>query len=395
MCIYIVLSFCENHSEENRMDSIKNLKEIAAYENLLWELTEEILSRVSPKSLVRFRVVCKRWKATLDDKTFIYKHKETFRFILTTKSKIYSVSVDPKIVVRELTLDIPGLESQNPKKVVNYDEFLICSMDKGAAVCNPWLKQTTWISEPSFRFYGIGHRDSNNRSEESVYKTIWNSTTGWKIHDLASGTWIDMGSESPDSNQGKKGPKMHSTSGVFLNGTLFWIVTSDETAFLYCILLDFPTEGFYLYCEIPFGMSHALDALVLRLFNGNRFSVLKQCYVTKKIEIWVTKNKVNVEDGRDVVWMNFMILLIPNIPRLVQAEPYYYRQPSYFIDDKRLVVCSCDENGQAWIYVLGENKLISKVQLDSVVGFWPSHCTYFPSLVPVPRDQKNEAELQV
>ena len=80
MCIYIVLSFCENHSEENRMDSIKNLKEIAAYENLPWELTEEILSRVSPKSLVRFRVVCKRWKATLDDKNFIYKHKDRRRF---------------------------------------------------------------------------------------------------------------------------------------------------------------------------------------------------------------------------------------------------------------------------------------------------------------------------
>ncbi|KAG2285525.1 hypothetical protein Bca52824_045129 [Brassica carinata] len=142
-------------------------------------------------------------------------------------------------------------------------------------------------------------------------------------------------------------------------------------------------------------MSHPRDAFVLRVFKGDRFSVLKQCHVTKKIEIWVTKNKVNVEDGNDVVWMNFMILLIPNIPRLVQAEPYYYRQPSYFIDDKRLVVCSCDENGQAWIYVLGENKLISKVQLDSVVGFWPSHCTYFPSLVPVPRDQKDEAELQV
>nr|VDC89178.1 unnamed protein product [Brassica oleracea] len=373
---------------------------MAAHEDQLpWELIEEILSRVSPKYLVPFRVVCKRWKANLDDKTFINNHKETFRFILATKSKIYSVSMDPKILVRELSLDIPSLEAQKPKKLVSCDEFLICSMDKGAAVCNPWLKQTTWISEPSFRFYGIGHRDSNNRSEESVYKTIWNSTTGWKIHDLASGTWIDMGSESPDSNQGKKGPKMHSTSGVFLNGTLFWIVTSDETAFLYCILLDFPTEGFYLYCEIPFGMSHALDALVLRLFNGNRFSVLKQSYVTKKIEIWVTKNKVNVEDGRDVngkdvVWMNFMTFSIPNFPGLVQTS--YWQKPSYFIDsNERVVVCSCDETGKAWIYVMGRNKLISKVQLDSVVDPWPLHCTYFPSLVPVPRGQRDGAESEV
>ncbi|CAG7880627.1 unnamed protein product [Brassica rapa] len=271
------------------MDPTKKLKkEIMAHEKLPWELTEEILSRVSPKYLVPFRVVCKRWKAILDDKTFINNHKETFRFILATKSKIYSVSMDTKILVL-------------------------------AAVCNSWLKQTTWISEPSFRFYGIGHRDSNNRSEESVYKTIWNSTTGWKIHDLAS---------------------------------------------------------------------------VLRLFNGDRFSVLKQCYVTKKIEIWVTKNKVNVEDGNDVVWMNFMTFSIPNFPGLV---PFAYpQQPSYFIHkNERLVVCFCDESGKAWIYVMAENKLIEKVKIESVVDPWPLHCTYFPNLVSVPQGLRDEAKSEV
>ena len=97
------------------MDPTKKLKkEIVAHEQLPWELIEEILSRLCPESLVRFRVVCKRWNAILDDKTFIYNHKETFRFIVTntTRPKIYSVSVDPKIVVRELTLDIPGLISK-------------------------------------------------------------------------------------------------------------------------------------------------------------------------------------------------------------------------------------------------------------------------------------------
>ncbi|CAH8387347.1 unnamed protein product [Eruca vesicaria subsp. sativa] len=118
-------------------------------------------------------------------------------------------------------------------------------------------------------------------------------------------------------------------------------------------------------------MSHPRDALVVRFFKGDRFSVLKQCHETKKIEIWVTKNKVNAEDGDDVVWVSFMTLSIPNFPSLVQAEPYSDQQPSYYIDDKRLVVSSCDENGQACIYVLWENKLISKVQLDSVVGSWP------------------------
>ena len=121
--------------------------------------------------------------------------------------------------------------------------------------------------------------------------------------------------------------------------------------------------------------------------------MLRQCHVTKKIKIWVTKNKIDNRYGGDVKWMSFMEVSIPNMPDLVQTKTY--SQPSYFIDGKRLVICSCDETGRAWIYVVEENKLISKTQLDSVVDPWPLHCTYFPSLVMVPGGQSEEAELQV
>ncbi|KAH0880625.1 hypothetical protein HID58_068019 [Brassica napus] len=86
------------------MDSTKTKKAIAAHDQdeLPWEMIEEILSHVPPISLVRFRTVCKRWNALLNDKTFLNNHKFTFRFILTTKSKIYSVSIGPKILVCEV-----------------------------------------------------------------------------------------------------------------------------------------------------------------------------------------------------------------------------------------------------------------------------------------------------
>ncbi|CAN7019598.1 unnamed protein product [Brassica oleracea var. botrytis] len=387
-------------NREVRMDltKTKQKKKAAHEEQLPWELLEEILSRVPLKSLVRLRVVCKRWNVILDDKRFINNHKETFRFILKTKSKIYSVSIDPKIVVRELPCDIPDLECQIPTTLVDCDEFLICNMDDGAAVWNPWLKQSTWIRQPRFSLEGICYNGSNRTSDQvSLYKTIWANCTEWRIHDFAFGTWKRSNFNSGDSNQREKGRRknLHSDMSVSLNGSLFWIAYVDETDPLYLLgRFNFSKERFYTFCYLPCGMSHSRDALVLRVFKGDRFSVLKQCYVTKKVEIWVTKNKVNVENGSDVVWVSFMTFSIPHFPSLVQAEPYSDQQPSYYIDDKRLVMCSCDENGQAWIYVLGENKLISKVHLDSVVDPWPSHCTYFPSLVPVPRE-KDEAELQV
>ncbi|CAA7048457.1 unnamed protein product [Microthlaspi erraticum] len=363
-------------------------------ENLPWELTEEILSRVPPISLVRFRAVSKQWDALFDDKTFINNHKSTFRFILTTKSKIYSVSIDPKIVVRELTLGIQGLEYQVLKAIVECGEFLLCGMDNRSAVWNPWLNRTRWfkdeVGQPKLILEGIGY-DSNIRAEGKMYNTIWYRPressmlkhTEWTIHDCASDAWKDVMAE----DEGRKLPTF-STSSVLLNGNLYWVVHVEGTdlASYFLNKFDFSKERFFRFCDLPCGMNHPRNALVLRVFKGDRFSLLTQCYVTKKIEVWVTKNKINdEEDGGDVVWISLMSFPILDLPSLVLKR---YSQPSYFIDDKRLVVCSCDETGWAWIYVMGENKLISKTRIDSVVDKWPKHCTYFPSLVPIPRGQR-------
>ncbi|CAH8262232.1 unnamed protein product [Arabidopsis lyrata] len=269
---------------------------------LPWELIEEILSRVPPKSLVRFRTVSKQWNALFDDKTFMNHHRMTFRFILATESMVYSVSIDPVIVTM----------SQN---LMSDDD--------------------DWVYV------------------ESV---------------------------------------------VSLNGTLYWVCSHDETVPLcyHIRKFDFSSGLFIRFCDLPCGRNHnSSDALVLRVFRGDRFSLLKQCMVTKKIEIWVTVNKINHEDGDDVVWMNFMTFSSPNLPDLVDTVTY--TDPSYFIEDKRLVVCSWDNTGYAWIYILGDNKLISKNRIDCVVDPWPLHCTFVPSLVPVPARCRREerAELHV
>ncbi|KAG2304213.1 hypothetical protein Bca52824_032864 [Brassica carinata] len=108
---------------------------MANKEKLPWELMEDILSRVPPKPLVRFKTVCKRWNTLFGDKTFINNHKmSTFQFILVTKSKIYSVSLNPEIEVIELSLDIPGLICQTPDDLDYCNELLLFAMDKGAVV---------------------------------------------------------------------------------------------------------------------------------------------------------------------------------------------------------------------------------------------------------------------
>ncbi|KAG7582203.1 F-box-like domain superfamily [Arabidopsis suecica] len=364
-------------------------------EKLPWDLTQEILSRVPPESLVRFRTVSKQWNALFNDKTFINNHKTTFRFILATKSKFYSVGIDPKIVVRELTLGIPGLESQKVNSLLDCNELLLCDKKKGAVVWNPWLRQSTWI-EPGLEhtrmtFKGIGYDNNKNYKIAATSPGKEDPTKSlWKIYDFASDAWKVLKSKS----RGRRKLKIKTKSVVSLNGFLYWVGFCDKTDPLYHLnKFDFSREKSIRFCDLPCGKNHG-DALALKIFRGDRFSLLKQCMVTKKIEIWVTENKINYENGDDVVWINFMTLSSPNLPNLFDTVSY--SQPSYFIEDKRLVVCSCDETGRAWIYVLGGNKLISKTHIDCVVDPWPTHCTFIPSLVPVPRVQGKElATLQV
>ncbi|CAN8248036.1 unnamed protein product [Cochlearia groenlandica] len=372
------------------------------HENLPWELIEDILSRVHPKSLVRFRAVSKQWNLLFDDKTFIENHKLMFRFVLATKSKIYSVSIDSEIVLRELTLDVGGLEPRIPNYLVNCDKFVICGLNNGAAIWNPWLSRgrnikTIKAQQPTFKCHGMGY-DTSSMGADAIdidYKTIWcysrePDSSEWRIIDYASHAWKDVNFNKYDGDDQRedKGPMTVGKRGVLLNGSLYWVAFVNRISyFRHLIYFDFSREKFFMFCDLPCGKSHHCDALVLDVFKGDRFSLVKQSKETKKIEVWVTKDKIicNV-DGNDVVWMSFMTLSVPDLPDFVWNE--YHCEPSYYIDDnmkrKRLVVCSYDETGRVWIYVMEDNKLVSKTQIDSVVDCWPLHCAYFPNLMPVP-----------
>ncbi|KAL1213836.1 putative F-box/kelch-repeat protein [Cardamine amara subsp. amara] len=193
-------------------------------------------SLVPPTSLIRFKTVCKRWNDLFNDKAFINNHKMTFQFVLATRSKIYSVSINPNIVVRELTL---GLKSQIPIDLVDCNEFLLCGMADGAMVCNPWLRETRCIevNEPHLTFVGIGYDNNNKRVKEIVYKILYCYskeyfyTCEWKIHDFVSDAWEDQKLEKAKyttlpirtSTQGECFANLLSSRGVSLNGTFYWV----------------------------------------------------------------------------------------------------------------------------------------------------------------------------
>ncbi|EFH62040.1 predicted protein, partial [Arabidopsis lyrata subsp. lyrata] len=259
---------------------------------------------------------------------------------------IYSVSIDLKIEVCELTFYFPGLESHIPKYLIDCDKLLLCGTEKGAVVWNPCLRQSRWIeqdlNQTRMEAYGIGY--NNKGSYKIVAGCCWKehpTKSLWTIHDFASNAWkdleLDSGNRKLDSGISKeeKRPILHNKStGVSLNGNLYWITFYDKTDPVYNLYkFNYSSEKFFRFCDLPCGTTDYLkDALVLKVFEGDRFSLLKQCHATKKIEVWVSKYKINNNlDSEDVEWIKFMEVSSPNLPDLVDPR---YSQPSYFIEDK-------------------------------------------------------------
>ncbi|CAA7047175.1 unnamed protein product [Microthlaspi erraticum] len=383
-----------------------------APETLPLELEEEILIRVPPLCLVPFRIVCKRWNALFHNERFVKSHLAlpSPEFIITTESKLYHASVnldydpkiksvnldyDPKIKVRETNLDIPGLGSSERTKYRHCDGLLLCTRDNGVTIWNPWLSQTRRIeseAQLSSFFYGLGY---DCRAPEKNYKIVC-AVYLWRgrqiaIYEFATNAWKYIDACFEETSM--KGIFGQPYSNVSLNGNLYWIAYYDIYTWIFHPKFRLSKEMFKNFCILPCQGRYP-DNHALAVFKGDRFSLLEQCEKTRRIQIWVTANKVEYNNG-DVVWIKFMTVLTLNCPLLSNSS-----SPSYFVDGniygKSLIICCIDEYLQACIFIV-RGGLSRKIQLESVVGkVCLSLCV--SSLIPIPwesSEQENNTNLDV
>ncbi|ESQ28253.1 hypothetical protein EUTSA_v10019738mg, partial [Eutrema salsugineum] len=367
---------------------------VASEMRLPWDLVEEILSWVPLKSLIRFRTVCKRWKALFEEKRFTKNQLARAsrpQFILfIAESMIYSVDVIldgcPSIEIKllKLPLDTTACILSMDLVVNCCDGLLLCSVPSNRLeVCNPWLKQASPRIKTFEKTYfnGIGY--DNSRSDSDCYKILASSFTtektwitefgsnAWKLHQFASENWWLMSDYS-----------------VSLNGTLYWIGCNSKCREFFITSFDFSTEKFKRYfCALPCKSAEGLDSRSLEVFRRDRFSYLHQCIETKDIEIWVTKKKIDNKDGESVEWMMFMNVSVPYTSKL--RDMCFRCQRSYFIDEKSLSLALCceDYNGNICIYI-AKGKMSKKIKIKGVDRHHCLHRTYFPSLVQVPSYQR-------
>ncbi|CAH2051460.1 unnamed protein product [Thlaspi arvense] len=280
--------------------------------------------------------------------------------------------IDPKIELRELhSSPITPLDYTT---ITTCDELLFYDERYGksrTALWNPWLRQVKMIpSKEEFRVFGLGY---DNSRPEKVYKILGYSycrhNEGTAIYDCASQAlkFIDTPEKnwllSPTAERSK----------VSLNGNLYWITLNDETREHIIRSFDFSTESILTFCLLPCQINYVLDELLVAVFKRDGFLLLKQSYSTKKIEIWVTKNKI---DKEEVVWIKLMTLTSSNLPIL------FNNLCSYFIYEKTLFMC-CGYNN-ACIYIM-RGDTCKKFQIQYGIGiFVCRHCVSTPSLISVP-----------
>ncbi|CAH8260687.1 unnamed protein product [Arabidopsis lyrata] len=344
------------------------------------ELEEEILSRLPPLSLARFRSVCKQWNAICNENRFINNHFARARpqFIFITNSNIYSIEiisldgVDPTIKLREL----PSSRTAYRELYLDYitittcDGLLFCNYSdypKVTALWNPWLKQVKWIecNDKYFDVSGVGY---DNTRPEKVYKILGSFISGCKVERVAIYECASHAFKSIDSSNEQCPLSQVKRFSVSLNGNLYWRTRIPHTLDFYIRSFDFSRDIFKHFCLLPCRENHFRDVLVLGVYKGDRLSLLKQCYVTRSVEIWVTKKKIDSNNnGTDeVVWIKLLTLPTNNLPNLYN-KCYGI---SYFIYDKTTLIMCCGEDDggtRAFIYILSGEICSRRFQL--ILGF--------------------------
>ncbi|KAJ4886815.1 Protein SUPPRESSOR OF NIM1 1 [Raphanus sativus] len=354
--------------------------------SLPWELEEDILSRLPPQSLVRFRAVSKRWNSLVNDKSFINKHLSLSRpqFIFLTKSKIYSIDIiDQRIKLRELQSSCSRELNSTYGTITTCDDLLFCKYPdhwkKETALWNPWLRQVNWIKlseHKDFEVFGLGYDSSGPQKVHKIlfYLGYYSQRQRVWMYECASQAlkFIDTADEDrPITETDKRSP-------VSLYGNLYWITYNRQTHEYFIQSFDFTRDIFKPVCLVPFQDNHCLDQNLLAVWKGDRFSLLKQSFLTRKIEIWVMENKI--DDKEEVVWLNLMTLTASNLPELFHKM----YGVSYFIYDMTLFMCcGDDETSEPCIYI-GKGDVCNKIQIGCGQVGWFSHCAYVPNLISVP-----------
>ncbi|EOA34857.1 hypothetical protein CARUB_v10022439mg [Capsella rubella] len=377
------------------------------------DIEEEILVRVPPRSLRRFKFVCNDWNALLNSEKFVNKNfawalSEFMIKTVSQNSHTYSISIDlnddPTIKVTDLCFDLPHCRRNNVCGICD-GHFFIYLHEEGNLLWNPLLGKPERIAKAVVICdKDMGYKYAGTKKN---YKIIGHCRSQWNeravsVLDFATNEWEDTHRTSSGEELARGLYRDGDLGRVSLNGNLYWTGSKYPHNGEYFIeMLDFSKEIVKIFCILPcVGKKVGSHTRALSIYKGDRFSVLQQSRSTGETKIWVTEKKIgNGDDGGNVVWIKFMNILrhdFPMIPRSQHSTSYFVHKNIY--GKSFVMCCRTKKPKQAWVYIV-KRDLCKKIKIDEV-GCEFDSSAYVPSLITIPlkrlsEDSQQEDVLQV
>ncbi|KAG7585941.1 Galactose oxidase/kelch beta-propeller, partial [Arabidopsis thaliana x Arabidopsis arenosa] len=377
--------------------------------NLPTDLVEEIISRVSLKSMRAVRLTCKKWNDLFKSRSFtkmhIGKQEQAARELGQTRM---IMMMDYNVYLMGIVLnENPSTESlgkltclQDSEQVKIYQVFhceglLLCILkddDTKVVVWNPYLGQTRWIQTRKynhasggkgrdFYMYALGYEnncENRTRRKPKILRFIddfnrypKNPALRYEIYDFDSDLWTTL-DVFPHY-------RILSHHGISLKGNTYWgVVERNAKAHIkHIICFDFTSERFgpFLPLPLPFRDWKA-QCVSLSSVRDEKIAAFFQERGTYKVEIWIT-TKIETEN---VSWSNFFTT---NMPSCIG-----YRLKSFLIDEEKQVAVVFDKEGKNLcdtVHIIGEAGCLRKVELGEPAEkkCLPLVCSYVPSTVQI------------
>ncbi|XP_021806440.1 F-box/kelch-repeat protein At3g23880-like [Prunus avium] len=276
-------------------EGIHELKFEAMAHSFPEEIIQEILIRLSVKSLIKCTSVCKAWRSMIINQSFIHAHlNPTVDFanqnnidllllhrislsnslnyyqnkvIHKVKDEVHSVHHDNQAFDVYSKIKLPMAAKKNYGnshiRVVGTCDGLICLADDllsyayNLIIWNPAIKKSVTLPKPGITYQthggynaSIGFGFDATTNDYKVVRVVTSlgedveTPTVAEVYSLATGTWRRLGCVSPACLIDK------AASSAFVNGVLHWPVARQTDVGVYYIILTFDL-GKEVFSQIP------------------------------------------------------------------------------------------------------------------------------------------------
>ncbi|KAM5554501.1 F-box/kelch-repeat protein [Rosa sericea] len=245
------------------------------------EIMFEILTRLSVKSLLRFRCVCKSWNSLITSPNFINNHLErhdmdsSCDYLLVQTGSAKSLFC-AKTFAKYMDLDFPSCEMYlgfNDFFVYGSCNGLLCicvnhgPLNSSMYIWNPSNRKIKRLPQGLYQYVGIkvslGFGFHHQKNDYKVVKIVHGEIMyKVEVYSLRLNSWRELGAVLPIWSYSTYLNK----SAIHVNGVVYWMVKEKNSARSFILSFDMDNEVFQKM-ELPEKLVGGIGSVSIQVFE--------------------------------------------------------------------------------------------------------------------------------